>query len=111
MNKFNAKKIVIDGITFDSKREAKHYGFLKLQKKAINPKDRVSEIKRQVRFNIVINGKHICYYKLDFMVIYADGHIEYHDPKNPHRKGAAYSYFNLKKKLVEAQHGITIKLV
>lgn len=34
MNKYNAKKTVIDGITFDSKREAKRYAELKLRLQA-----------------------------------------------------------------------------
>jgi len=33
-NKYNAKQTVVDGITFDSKKEAKRYGELKLLEKA-----------------------------------------------------------------------------
>lgn len=110
-NKFNAQTKVIDGIKFDSIREATHYSFLKLQMKAIDKSQRVAKIERQIRFDIIINDKKIAFYKADFKVTFTDGRVEYHDPKNPYRKGAAYQYFNLKKKLVEAQYGITIKLI
>jgi len=33
-NKYNAKKVKIDGITFDSKFEAEYYSVLKLMEKA-----------------------------------------------------------------------------
>ena len=43
-NKFNAKKVVEDGITFDSKREAERYGQLKLMERA----GLISDLKLQV---------------------------------------------------------------
>ena len=109
-NKFNAKRIVTEHGTFDSKKEYNYYKTLMLQKKAINLKDRVTDIQTQVRYNIDVNEKRIGFYKLDFQVTYADGRVEYVDVKG-FRKGCAYSLFRLKKKLVEAIYSITIKEV
>ncbi|MCK5613028.1 DUF1064 domain-containing protein, partial [Candidatus Pacearchaeota archaeon] len=96
MNKFNAKKTIIDGIKFDSKKEANYYQQLLLQKKAKNDSDRVVHIELQPRFDIIVNWKFIGFYKADFRVKYADN------------KGSAYQLFRLKKKLVEATYNIEI---
>jgi len=109
-NKFNAKRIVTEHGTFDSKKEYNYYKTLLLQKKASNPSDRVTDIQTQVRFDIDVNDKHIGFYKLDFLILYADGMVEYVDVKG-FKKGCAYSLFRLKKKLVEAIYSITIKEV
>ena len=57
-SKFNARKTVVDGITFDSKREAKRYQELKLMERAGVIKD----LQRQVRYELVpafdVDGKH-----------------------------------------------------
>ena len=106
-NKFNAKKTLVGGIVFDSKKEGKYYSTLNLLRKARDSKDRVVDIELQKRYDIYINDKRICYYKLDFLVEYADGHIEYVDVKGL-RKGAAYQIFRLKKKMVEAYYDIEI---
>jgi len=109
-NKFNAKKVVIDGIKFDSIKEGRYYKSLLIQKKAVNPSDRVVDIQTQVRYDIDVNGKRIGFYKLDFHVTYANGRIEYVDVKGL-KKGSAYQIFRLKKKLVEAIYNISIKEV
>ena len=56
-NKFNAKKVIIDGITFDSIKESKEYQQLIMQKKAKCESDRVINIELHPRFDIIINGK------------------------------------------------------
>ena len=56
----------------------------------------------QVPFQVVVNDKNICVYKLDFEVKYKD-RIEYVDVK-----GVKTAIYSLKKKLVEAQFGIKI---
>ena len=109
-NKFNAKRIVTEHGTFDSKKEYNYYKTLILQKKASDPRDRVTDIQTQVRYNIDVNEKRIGFYKLDFKVKYADGRIEYVDVKGL-KKGCAYQMFRIKKKLVEAIYLITIKEV
>lgn len=109
-NKFNAKRIVTEHGTFDSKKEYAYFKTLLLKKKAINPSEKVIAIDKQVRYNIDVNGKRIGFYKLDFQVTYADGRVEYVDVKGL-KKGCAYSLFRIKKKLVEAIYSIIIKEV
>ncbi len=107
MNKFNAKKIIISGIIFDSKKEGLYYLKLLMLKKANKESERVINIALQPRFDIIINGKKIGFYKADFKVTYADKHTEIIDIKGL-KKGSAYQLFRLKKKLVEALYNIEI---
>jgi len=51
--KYGNTKTIVDGITFDSKREAKRWRELNLMLRAGEIKD----LKRQVRFEFHINGK------------------------------------------------------
>ena len=106
-NKFNAIKVKTEYGTFDSKKEYAYFKRLMIQKKAVNLYDRVSDIQRQVRYDIAVEGKHICFYKLDFKVKYADGRVEHVDVKGL-KKGAAHQIFRIKKKLVEAIFKIEI---
>lgn len=107
MNKFNAQKTIVDGIKFDSKKEANYYSQLLLQKKAKNKAERVIRIECHPRFDIVINGIKIGFYKADFRVTYAYSRIVIIDVKGL-KKGSAYQLFKLKKKLVEAIYNIEI---
>lgn len=107
-NKFHAEKIEIGGEIFDSKKEYRYFAKLELLKKAKNESDRVIYIQRQVRYDIIVNDQKIGFYKLDFLVKYADGKTRHIDIKGL-KKGAAYQIFRLKKKLVEAIYGIKIE--
>jgi len=108
-NKFNAKKIIIDGIKFDSKKEALYYMQLKAQKKAANLNDRVLEIELQPRFDYKIeysaNGRTFSkkgFYKADFKVVYHN-RIEIIDVK-----GFKTATYKRKKKIIEALYLIKI---
>jgi hypothetical protein len=106
-NKFHAKKVETKDGVFDSKKEYAYFMQLRQMQKAIDPKRRVVEIRRQVRYDVNVNNKFICFYKLDFQVTYADGRTEFVDIKGL-KKGSAYQNFRLKKKLVEAIYDIEI---
>ena len=106
-NKFGAVKKMYNGILYDSTAEAHYARKLDILQRAKDPKDRVLEWERQVPFPIVINGIKVCTLKLDFVVPYADGRIEYPDVKG-YKKGCAYQHWRTKKKLVEAVYGIQI---
>ena len=54
MSKFNAKRVVIDGITFDSKKEAVRYGELLLLSKA----GHLHNLKVHPPFELVAKFKH-----------------------------------------------------
>lgn len=106
-NKYGAKKVVYDGIIFDSIKEKDRYAKLLILKRAKEPSRRVVDIVLQKKYDVHVNGIKVFYYKLDFEVTYADGRIEYEDVKGC-RVGCAYQLFKLKKKCVEAEYGITI---
>lgn len=105
-NKFNAKKITIDGVVFDSQKEGRYYQRLKLLKMARDTNNRPKEIIFQPRYDIIVNNIKIGFYKADFKVIYPN-RTEIIDVKGL-RKGSAYQLFRLKKKLVEALYQIEI---
>lgn len=99
MNKYNARKTEVDGITFDSKKEAKRYCELKLMEKA----GIISELILQPRYNIEIDGQYICFYKADFSYNDENTNLVVEDVK-----GMKTPVYNLKKKLVKACHNIDI---
>jgi len=62
-NKFGAIRTTVDGIVFDSKREAAYYGELKIREKA----GEVSAVELQPRFALIgPDGTLICTYRPDF---------------------------------------------
>lgn len=99
MNKYRNIKTAVDGITFDSKLEAKRYGELKLLEMA----GEIHLLELQPKYRCVIGGEPVCTYIADFR--YADKHgvVWVEDVK-----GMKTPVYRLKKKLTEALHGITI---
>ena len=101
-NKYRAKKTTIDGIKFDSLKEAKRYSTLKLMEE----QELIFNLALQVAFPISINGKHICKYMADFT---------YYNDKKEHIvedvKGYKTQIYKLKKKMVEAYYNIKINEV
>lgn len=49
MSKYNSRKVVVDGITFDSGREAERYSQLKLLEKA----NKITDLALQVKFELL----------------------------------------------------------
>ena len=99
--KYRAKRTKLDGITFDSTREAEHYCELKLEQRAGS----ISDLELQPEFVITVNGKRIGVYRADFQYV-RDGVTVIEDVK-----GVRTPVYRLKKKLVEALHSVTIKEV
>lgn len=109
VNKFNAKKVIAEnGEIFDSKKEYNYYCNLLIQKNVTEKKYRVKNIVRQKKYNIIINDLLCGYYKLDFEIEYEDGSFRHIDIKG-FKKGSAYQYFRLKKKIIEAIYNIKIE--
>ena len=104
-SKFGAKKTMVDGITFDSKWESERYG----QLKAMERGGIVTDLKLQVKYDIVINDIKICKYIADFVYKEEspDGKIR---EIVEDAKGFETPEFKLKKKLMKAVHGIDIYL-
>ena len=97
--KYNAKKTEVDGRVFDSRAEARRYSELCLMEKAGEIKD----IECQPLYQVWIADKHICNYFADFKYWTKDGAMIVEDVK-----GMKTPVYRLKKKMVEAQHNITI---
>lgn len=99
-HKYNAKKTTIDGITFDSQKEAHRYFALKDLLRA----GKITDLQLQPSFPLIINGQTIAHYVADFKYqVTCTGHIVVEDTK-----GFRTPTYRLKKKLVEALYPITI---
>ena len=105
-SKYHNRKTKYKNVLYMSKKEAMYARHLDLMRKAKNPAERVVSWQEQVPFLIEVNGHKICKYLADFVVTFKDDHMEVIDVK-----GWATPLYKLKKKLVEAQYGITIKEV
>lgn len=107
-NKYNAKKCG----KFDSKKEANRYAELsEMQEKGL-----ISDLQTQVPFEIIPKQKksdgkceRSAKYIADFVYI-KDGHTVVEDVKG-YRKGIAYSFFVIKRKLMLQRYGLEIKEV
>ena len=120
-NKYNAKKVSIDGIEFDSKKEAKRYQELLLLQKA----GEIYMLERQKVYELlpaqrepdtvgkrggVIKGKLLersVEYVADFVYTDKNGKTVVEDVKG-FREGGAYAVFVLKRKLMLYRYGIKI---
>lgn len=102
-NKYRNVPTMIDGLAFDSKKEAARYQELKLLQHA----GEIGAILLQPAFPIKVNDVFICSYYADFSyLVLASGAMVYEDVKSEiTRKDKAY---RIKKKLVEAIYGVTI---
>lgn len=103
MNKYRAKKTVVDGIKFDSKREARRYQELRLLERA----GEIARLNLQVRYPLEVNGHKIGRYTADFVYCDSDGMLVVEDVKSPATKKARD--YVLRKKLMLAIHGIEIR--
>ena len=116
MAKYKNKKIEIDGIVFDSKKEARRWNELKLLEK----NGVIRNLQRQIKFELIptqrINGKVVerpCNYIADFTYTipitddWNTRQIVVEDTKSPYlRKEPRYV---IKRKLMLYVHGIRIK--
>lgn len=111
MSKYRAKKTEVDGIVFDSKKEAARYRELKLLEDA----GEIKYLQRQVRFELIPTqkdekGKVIersCSYIADF--VYTD--CRNHQPVVEDVKGMRTPEYKIKRKLMLAKYRIKIKEV
>ena len=109
-SKFFSKKVVVDGITFDSKKEGEYYLKLKEDEK----KGLIRDLERQKEYVLLdsfkINGKtrRKTVYKCDFKYITVeDGQLHIVDIKSPYT--AKDKVYRLKKKMFEYKYGIELE--
>jgi hypothetical protein len=90
-SKYNAQKIWVDGILFDSKAEADYYCQLKLLLRA----GEITGFCRQARFLITegVNGERGTEYVTDFIIFYPNGNYQIVDVK-----GKETDVFKIKEK-------------
>lgn len=104
-NKYHAKKATVDGITFDSHKEADRY----LTLKAMEDEGLIENLRRQVRYELVpafdVDGKHYrpVSYVADF-VYREDGREVVEDVK-----GVRTDTYRLKSKLFARRYGMSIR--
>jgi hypothetical protein len=96
--KYGNRKVVVDGIRFDSQREADRWQVLQLMQFA----GEISELERQVRFPLRVKGQEICCYIAD-ATYRKDGKLVVEDAK-----GVRTRDYIIKKKLLLAIHGIEV---
>jgi tellurite resistance protein len=102
-SKYGAKRTLLDGIVFDSKREAEVYGQLKLLEKA----GRISGFERQRKFNLIVNSEIIGSYRADFAFIDhdQDGRLRVVDVK-----GVVTRDFRRVQKIIKAAYNIEVEI-
>lgn len=104
-SKYHAKKTCVDGITFDSKREADRYLVLK----SMEEDGAIENLRRQVRYELVpafdVDGKHYrpVYYVADFVYV-EDGKEVVEDVK-----GMKTDVYRLKSKIFARRYGMGIR--
>lgn len=104
-SKYKSKKITVDGITFDSQKEAKRYKELSLLERA----GIIQDLQMQVKYELIpaqrINGKVVeraCHYVADF-VYQKDKQSVVEDTK-----GFKTKDYIIKRKLMLFIHGIKV---
>lgn len=104
-SKYHAKKTVVDGITFDSRKEADRYLVLK----GMEEDGSIEVLRRQVRYELVpafdVDGRHYrpVFYVADFVYV-EDGKTVVEDVK-----GVRTDVYRLKSKLFARRYGMSIK--
>lgn len=104
-SKYHAKKTVVDGITFDSRREADRYLILK----GMEEDGSIEDLRRQVRYELIpafdVDGVHYrpVFYVADFVYV-EDGKEVVEDVK-----GMRTDVYRLKSKLFARRYGMSIR--
>lgn len=96
--KYGNRRTEVDNIWFDSAKEAKEYGILRMRERA----GEITDLKLQPEFPIIIMGDQVARYIADFSFV-EKGELKIVDVK-----GVRTPTYRLKKKLVERQYSITI---
>lgn len=106
-SKYRNTKVIVDGLKFDSKKEAARWAELKMLQDA----GEISELFRQTRFDFVVGPKNVkvCAYIADFTYRTRDGSQVVEDVKSPYTR--KLPVYRMKKKLMQACYGIEIREV
>lgn len=95
-NKYGAKRVILDGIRFDSQFESEVY----LELKARLKNGEIVGLHCHRPFNLYgSDGRVVCTHEVDFLCVMPDGTQEAHEAK-----GASQALWKLKRKLFEASY-------
>jgi hypothetical protein len=101
-SKYRNIKTTVEGIRFDSAKEARRYSELRLLEKAGD----VTDLRRQTVYPLIVGHTSVGAYRADFDYLTHAGIVRVvEDVKSPATTTPVY---RLKKKLMEALYGITI---
>lgn len=100
--KFGNRRTVVDGIMFQSGKEAKRYRELKQNQAA----GAISNLRWQVNYSLDVNRRRITTYRADF--VYTENGREVVEDVKGMRSGVAYDLFSIKKRLMRAIYGIEV---
>lgn len=106
-SKYHAKKTVVEGIAFDSRKEADRYLVLK----GMEEDGSIEDLRRQVRYELVpafdADGRHYrpVYYVADFVYVDKETGKEVVEDV----KGMRTDVYRLKSKLFARRYGVSIK--
>lgn len=111
-SKYQAKKMIFRGETFDSKKEMERY----IELLAMEQRGEIKNLARQVRYEVIprqvkSDGKveRAVFYIAD-MTYQANGETVVEDVKG-YKHSQAYNVFSIKRKLMLLRYGIEIKEV
>lgn len=104
-NKFHAVKTTIDGITFDSKKEARRWRMLVLLKEL----GAITELERQVSYDLTVNGVKVARYVADFRYRDKDRNDELIVEDVKSEATRKLPLYRLKRRLMLACHQIVIR--
>jgi hypothetical protein len=106
-NKYRNKKVILDGIEFDSRKEAQRWFELRMLERA----KEIANLQRQVKYVLIpsqkIDGKTVereCAYIADFVYTEKDGQVVVEDTK-----GFRTDAYIIKRKLMLERYGIRIR--
>jgi hypothetical protein len=106
-NKYRNKKVILDGIEFDSRKEAQRWFELRMLERA----KEIESLQRQVKYVLIpsqkIDGKTVereCAYIADFVYTEKDGQVVVEDTK-----GFRTDAYIIKRKLMLERYGIRIR--
>ncbi len=101
-SKYRNKRITIEGVTWDSRKEFRRWQVLY----PLFAAGRITHLRRQTRWKITVNGVRVCAYVDDFNYR-LDGRLVVEDCKSEFTR--KLPVYRLKRRLMKACHGIDIK--
>lgn len=102
-SKYRNQRVTVEGVEFDSKKEAARWVELQAAERA----GQIWDLRRQVRFPLDVNGTHICDYVADFEWKVQMGSCTARIVEDV--KGRKTREYGLKKRLMRALYGVEIK--